>query len=173
MGIEQQSKELEKRRRHRMRLLAEGLWPAEVARHVGVARQSVLHWAKLKKQGGVEALMRPERFGRPPKLNAAQRAELIGTLKGGALGAGFASELRTRLRIGSIIKERFGVELSLPSVWRIPQRLGWSVQRPPARARECDEAAIRTWSTMEGEIMSCVSLMKAKLTLLVSSVCLR
>jgi hypothetical protein len=32
MGIKQQLKELEKRRKHGMRLLAEGLWPAEVAR---------------------------------------------------------------------------------------------------------------------------------------------
>ena len=65
----------------------------------------------------MEALKRPERFGRPPKLNDAQRAELIKTLKGGALAAGFASELWTLPRIASMIKERFGVELSKPSVW--------------------------------------------------------
>jgi hypothetical protein len=65
MGIEQQLKELEKRRKRGMRLLAEGLWPAEVARRVGVTRQSVLRWTNLKEQGGVEALKRPERFGRP------------------------------------------------------------------------------------------------------------
>jgi hypothetical protein len=47
MGIEQQLKVLEKRRKRGMRLLAEGLWPAEVARRVGVTRQSVLRWTKL------------------------------------------------------------------------------------------------------------------------------
>src|SRR6185437_1585000 len=57
MGIEQQLKELEKRRKRGMRLLAEGLWPAEVARRVGVTRQSVLRWTKLTQRGhaGVEA----------------------------------------------------------------------------------------------------------------------
>jgi transposase len=44
-----------------------------------------------------------------------------------------------------LIQERFGVELSQPSVWRMLQKPGWSVQRPTGRARERDEAAIRTW----------------------------
>lgn len=146
MGIEQRLKDLEKRRKRGMRLLAEGLGPAEVARRVGVTRQSVLRWTKLTEQGGAEALKRPERFGRPPKLDDAQRAELIKTLKGGALAAGFANELWTLPRIASMIKERFGVEFSQPSVWRILQQLGWwSVQRRAGRARQRDEAAIRTW----------------------------
>jgi len=145
MEFEQQLKELEQRRKRGMRLLAEGVWPAEVARRVGVSRQSVLRWTKLHAQGGVAALKRTERFGRPPKLEEAQRLELIRALKGGALAAGFASELWTLPRIASLIKERFGVELSQPSVWRMLQKLGWSVQRPTGRARERDEAAIRTW----------------------------
>jgi len=145
MGIEQQLKELERRRKRGMRLLANGLWPAEVARRVRVTRQSVLRWTKLHEQGGVEALKRPKRFGRLPKLNEAQRAELIQALKAGALAAGFASELWTLPRIATLIKERFGVELSQPSVWRMLQQLGWSVQRPAGRARDRDEAAIRTW----------------------------
>lgn len=145
MGIEQQLKELERRRKRGMRLLAEGLWPAEVARRVGVTRQSVLRWTKLTEQGGVAALKRPERFGRPPKLNDAQRAELIKTLKGGALAAGFSSELWTLPRIASMINDRFKVELSQPSVWRMLRQLGWSVQRPTGRARERDETAIRDW----------------------------
>ncbi len=116
MGIEQQLKELEKR----------------------------LRWTKLTERGGAEASKRPERFGRPPKLDDAQRAELIKTLKGGALAAGFASELWTLPRIASMVKERFGIELSQPSVWRMLQQLGWSVQRPAGRARERDET-IRTW----------------------------
>ena len=145
MGIEQQLKELEKRRKRGMRLLAEGLWPAEVARRVGVTRQSVLRWTKLEKKGGAQALKRPARFGRPPKLDDAQRAELIKTLKGGAMAAGFSSELWTLPRIASWIHGRFAVELSEPSVWRMLQQLGWSVQRPTGQARQRDEAAIRTW----------------------------
>ena len=145
MDIEKELQELEQRRKRGMRLLSGGLWPAEVARRVGVSRQSVLRWSKLHAKGGMAALRRPRRFGRPPKLDAAQRAELIKALKAGALAAGFTSELWTLPRIGMLIKERFGVEFSQSSVWRQLQHLGWSVQRPTGRARERDEGAIRTW----------------------------
>jgi len=145
MDIERQLKELEQRRKRGMRLLAADVWPAEVARRVGVSRQSVLRWSKLHAKGGMAALQRPKRFGRPPKLDDAQRAELIKALKAGALAAGFTSELWTLPRIGMLIKERFGVEFSQSSVWRTLQQMGWSVQRPTGRARERDEAAIRTW----------------------------
>jgi len=145
MDIERKLDELERRRKQGMRLLAAGVWPAEVARRVGVSRQSVLRWTKLHEKGGMVALRRPERFGRPPKLDDAQRAELIKALKAGALAAGFASELWTPPRIGMLIKERFGIEFSQSSVWRQLQQLGWSVQRPAGLARQRDEAAIRTW----------------------------
>jgi transposase len=145
MAIEEKLEELERRRKQGMRLLAAGVWPAEVARRVGVTRQSVLRWTKLHAQGGVAALRRPKRFGRPPKLDDVQRGELIKALKAGALAAGFPTELWTLPRIGTLINERFGVELSEPSVWRVLQQLGWSVQRPTGQARQRDERAIRTW----------------------------
>ena len=37
------------------------------------------------------------------------------------------------------------MELSEPSVWRVLQQLGWSVQRSTGQARQRDERAIRTW----------------------------
>jgi transposase len=145
MGIEDHLVELERRRKQGMRLLASGVWPAEVARRVGVSRQSVLRWTKRHAEGGVAGLERPKRFGRPPKLEEAQRAELIKALKVGAMAAGFATELWTLPRIATLIKERFGVRLSQPSVWRMLQQLGWSVQRPTGRARQRDEEAIASW----------------------------
>ena len=145
MGIEERLDEWESRRKQGMRLLAAGVWPAEVARRVGVTRQSVLRWSKRHESGGMAGLERPRRFGRPPKLEEAQRKELIKILKAGAMAAGFATELWTLPRIATLIKERFGVTLSQPSVWRMLQQLGWSVQRPAGRARERDEAAIATW----------------------------
>jgi transposase len=47
MDIEDHLIELERRRKQAMRLLASGVRPAEVARRVGVSRQSVLRWSKL------------------------------------------------------------------------------------------------------------------------------
>jgi transposase len=145
MDIEDRLVELERRRKQGMRLLAGGARPAEVARRVGVSRQSVLRWSKRHAERGMAGLDRPKRFGRPPKLDEGQRAELIKALKAGALAAGFASELWTLPRIAELIKGRFEVELSQSAVWRMLQQLGRSVQRPTGQARQCDEEVIAEW----------------------------
>jgi hypothetical protein len=51
------------------RLLREGVWQAEVARRLGVRRQSVGAWARKIRRGGVWAL-KAGRLGRPRKLHA-------------------------------------------------------------------------------------------------------
>jgi transposase len=137
--------ELERRRRRGARLLQCGIAQAEVARQVGVTRTSVSRWEKLRQDGGIEALRRPKRFGRPRRLTDAQCGELIGQLKAGALSAGFGTELWTLPRIRTLIMQRFAVTLTEPSVWRLLRALGWSVQRPSGQARARDEKAIRTW----------------------------
>ena len=145
MNNEKRLKDLERRRTRAARLLASGVKQAEVARRVGVSRQAVQRWDLVRRQQGVEGLKRPARFGRPPKLNEVQRKELVAALKQGALAAGFATELWTLPRVGSLIKERFGVALAESSVWRVLGELGWSVQRPAGQARQREEGAIRTW----------------------------
>lgn len=147
MNNEKRLKELERRRRRAARLLAAGVKQAEVARRVGVSRQSVLRWERVRQHEGSQGLRRRARFGRPPKLSEVQRKELVAALKQGALAAGFATELWTLPRIGLLIKERFGISLAESSVWRVLGELGWSVQRPAGQARQRDECAIRTWKS--------------------------
>ena len=62
---------LERRRMQAARLLQLGVSEAEVARRVGVHRQSVNRWAKQLAKGGPPALKRAARAGRPPQLSAA------------------------------------------------------------------------------------------------------
>ena len=138
-------KQLERRRRRGARLLAAGHTQAEVARQVGVSRQTVMRWERLRQQGGLAALRRAEHFGRPERLSESQREELVRLLKAGSLAAGFATELWTLPRIARVIEERFSVSMVPSSVWRLLGRLGWSAQRPSGQARERDERAIRTW----------------------------
>lgn len=145
MRHSQKLKVLEQRRLRGARLLAAGESQAEVARRVGVSRQTVMRWDRVREKGGVEALRRPRQFGRPERLSVEQRAELVQILKAGALAAGFGTELWTVPRIGQLINQRFGVSMVSTSVWRLLGRLGWSVQRPAGQARERDERAIRTW----------------------------
>lgn len=67
--------------------IAGGRCPAstEVARRVGVSRQSVLRWDRVRQNEGVEGLLCPKRFGRQAQRGAAQGIG-GGTQTGGAGG---------------------------------------------------------------------------------------
>ena len=145
MDTEQRLKELERRRLRGARLLNNGTHPAEVARQVGVSRQSVMRWERALKESGVQGLERVEAPGRPRRLSEAQLKELAKVLKAGSLAAGYATEMWTLPRIGALIQERFGVKFAQSSVWRTLQKMGWSPQRPARQARQRDEGAVRTW----------------------------
>jgi transposase len=75
MGNEQRLQDLERRRLRAAALLAAGTPQAEVARRVGVSRQSVSHWEKLRQVGGLEALRRLMCFGRPRPRKVADVGE--------------------------------------------------------------------------------------------------
>lgn len=138
-------KEQRRRRLKGVRLLQKNIAQAEVARRLGVSRQSVLRWAKRLEAGDAAALLHPRPRGRPAQLDAAQRAQLQRLLKVGAMAAGFGTELWTLPRIRILISDRFGVQLSESWIFRLLRQLGWSCQRPTGRAMERDEAAIRRW----------------------------
>jgi len=116
MRHSQKLKELERRRRRGARLLAGGESQAEVARRVGVSRQTVMRWDRARQEGGTEALRRAPHFGRPERLSAAQRQELVRLLKDGTLAAGFSTELWTAPRIAQLIETKVALEKVLASV---------------------------------------------------------
>lgn len=144
MGTKRNLKALEQRRLRAARLLKHGYTEAEVARRCQVTRQSVNRWARQLAAAGKPAL-RAKRLGRPPRLKAAQRTELVRLLKKGALAEGFATEIWTLPRVAEVIRRHFGVRYTPTHVWRLLGSLGWSPQRPDRRALERDEQAIARW----------------------------
>lgn len=138
-------KELEKRRRRGMRMLARGVVQAEVARACEVSRQTVSRWAEMLAEDRQSWRRRP--LGRPGSMSGVERAKLAKMLLGGAINHGFPTELWTLARIAKLIKREFGHDFSTVHVWRIVRELGFSSQRPTGRAIERDEAAILEWKT--------------------------
>ena len=123
-------REMKRRRVKGARMLLRGERPAQVARELGVSRQSVMRWERALAGGGLERVARVGRRGGRFRLSPMQLKELANLLKQGALAAGYDTEIWTLPRIAALIEERFGQRLVISSVWRTLQRMGFSPQRP-------------------------------------------
>ena len=144
-GVRRDFAALEERRMEAARLLRAGLSQSEVARAVGVHRQSVSRWARELEQSGVRGLRKAKRTGRPPKLSPAQLRELESALKRGPEALGFATGLWTAARVRDLIEYRTGVRYHEDHVWRILRRLNWKTPRcaPRSRAWSCHVCTAR------------------------------
>jgi transposase len=145
-GVSRDFQALERRRLRAARLLDQGSTEAEVARRVGVHRQSVNRWAQDLASGGRVALKRAGRAGRKPRLTSDDLRRIEQGLTRGPEALGYGTSLWTAWRVADLIERECGVTFSTGHVWRILRdELGWSPQRPAGRALERNEVAIRRW----------------------------
>ena len=126
-------------------LLRQGKGTNEVARRVGVGSSAVSKWKRAMRSRGPAGLRAKPHPGPKPRLGAAQKRRLLARLKRGAVAAGYDSDLWTCRRVRDLIGKTEGVWYDLNHVGRILHSMGLSVQKPEARARERDEAAIERW----------------------------
>jgi len=144
-GIKRNFDALEKRRLEAFKLLKSGVHQAEVARRLGVHRQSVSRWARAVDAKGKAALLKAGRAGRLPRLSSRQKEQIKAALLKGPEAHGYSTGLWTIGRVGSLIQQQTGCQYHPGHVWKILRSLGWSSQRPTGRALERDEKAIAEW----------------------------
>lgn len=144
-GIKRDFEQLEQRRLTAARLFDRGLSQSEVARKLGVHRQSANRWFVAWAGGGSKALKQAGRAGRKPRLAPRQFSHLESALKEGPQAHGFATALWTAARVAQVIDQLTGIRYHPDHVCRLLQKLGWSCQRPTGRARQRDEPAISRW----------------------------
>ena len=144
-GVRRDFQALEQRRLLGARLLQQGVPQAEVARRVGVHRQSVSRWAQQLQRGGQRSLKKAGRAGRRPRLRREDLRRIERGLKRGPQALGYETSLWTSWRVAHLIEEECGVRYHASQAWRILRQLGWSCQRPVGRALERDEEKIRLW----------------------------
>jgi transposase len=144
-GVRRDFQRVEERRLLGARLLRQGLHPAEVARQVGVHRQSVSRWSQQLKQGGLRALKKAGHAGRRPRLRSEDLLRIEKGLKRGPAALGYETSLWSSWRVADLIERECGVKYHPSQAWRILRQLGWSCQRPVGRALERDEDKIRRW----------------------------
>ena len=137
--------ELEARRLRAAELLGQGKGTSEVARLVGVTSSCVSKWKKTLRKRGTRGLKAKPLPGRKPRLDAAQKRRLVAAIKKGAVAAGYDTDLWTCRRVRDLIGKTEGVWYDFNHEGRILHALGFSVQKPEARARERDEKVIGRW----------------------------
>jgi transposase len=136
---------MERRRKRAAQLFRKGKSQADVARELGVSRQSVSRWYADWHAGGASALHGAGRAGRLPQLDDGDIRRVERQLTKGPLAHGYATDMWTLERVGEVIEAQTGVAYHPGHVWRILRRMGWSRQRPARRAVERNDEAIASW----------------------------
>lgn len=145
-GVKRDFEALEQRRLRAFALLRQGVHQAEVARQLGVHRQSVSRWAKQVAESGRAGLKKTGRAGRRPRLSQVELKGIERALKRGPQALGYDTNLWTLRRVADLIEQNCGVRFTVGHVWWLLGRLGWSCQRPTGRALQRDEVAIARWN---------------------------
>ena len=124
--------------------------PSAVMRVLGFARTVIYDWLKKYHSGGIEALRALPIPGRPPKLTERQQAWVYRTVtQNNPLQLQFEFALWTRAMVRHLIRQEYGVVLSLASVGRLLRLMGLTPQRPVRRAIEQVPAKVRQWLTID------------------------
>lgn len=126
-------------------LLKKGNSQAEVARELGLSRQTVNGWVRRAKKGGKRALKARPHTGRNPKLDRKLLKKLPGIIVEGAEAHGFQGDVWTLERVAEVVRKEFGVEYHPHHVSKLLHKLGLSWKKPKTRAFERDDAAIKEW----------------------------
>ncbi len=139
-------KTLEHLRRLAVRRVQSGETPGAVSASLGMYRTSIYKWLRGYARQGEAALASRKAPGPTPKLTDAQKRQVRGWIVGkDPRQWGFDFGLWTRQIVQTMIRERFNVSLTLPSVGHLLTSLDITPQKPLRRAYERDEAAVRAW----------------------------
>ena len=135
---------MQERRRRAARLFAAGKRSqAEIARGLGISRQSVSRWYAAWRQDKPDWIRGAGRAGRLPKLDGVQLKQVDKALRQGAQAHGFGTDLWTLPSVAAVIERTMGVHYHPGHVWKILGAMEW--QRPAKRARERNEEGRREW----------------------------
>jgi transposase len=138
-------------RRERVRLEAvewfEQRVPAAViAAELRVSERSVRRWRRAWLEGGAAGLASRGQAARCG-LDEAQLAALDVVLEAGPLAAGWQDQRWTLARVRDLVAGKFGVAYTVPGIWYLLRRRGWSCQLGARRAIERDDGAVEVWKT--------------------------
>ena len=120
--------------------------PEVVIKTLGFSRACIYNWLARYRAGGWHGLRTGQRSGRPKKLIGSQIKWVYQTVRDkDPRQLKFTFALWTRAMVADVIKRQFGLKLSLTSVGRLLNQLGFSVQKPLYRAYQRNPELVTQW----------------------------
>ena len=124
--------------------------PEAVIKTLGFSRSCIYDWLARYRSGGWHALKAVPLKGRPPKITGRQMKWIYNTVTlKNPLQFKFEFALWTRPMIRALIKDKYGIKLSLASVGRLLAQLGLTCQKPLSRAFQQNPALVESWLKKE------------------------
>ena len=138
-----------RRRREQVRLAAvekfeQRVPVADIAAELRVTERSVRRWRRAWESCGTPGLASKGQAARC-RLDGDQLAELDRVLDAGPLAAGWENQRWTLARVRDLVAAKFGAQYTIPGIWYLLRRRGWTCQLGARRAIERDDGAIEVW----------------------------
>ena len=119
----------------------DGMSREDAARSAGMDRQTLRDWVIRYNEHGLDGLADLPREGRPPVLDAKEKAELVRIVLAGPDPEASGLSAFTREDLVRICMERFAKSLHVTSMGRILRELGFSRQKGRPSHPQKDAAA--------------------------------
>lgn len=136
---------LERRRFKAMQLHKKGFSQYRIAKNLGVSFEAVSNWVEIYQKQGLKGLKTQGQPGPKSQLNDKDRRKLKSAILQGPEAFGYDTGIWTLERIAALIRKLTKTTFKTTQTWRIVTALGFSCQKPDARAKERDESAITGW----------------------------
>jgi transposase len=135
-----------RRRREQVRLEAARRFELQVttamiAAELRVSERSVRRWRQAWQAAG-EAGLASRGQAAQCRLDEQQLAALD---EAGPLAAGWQDQRWTLARVRDLVAAKFKVSYTIPGIWYLLQRRGWTCQIGARRAIERDDGAVEVW----------------------------
>jgi len=117
----------------------------QVAEAYGVNRTTLFRWLRRFNIDGQHGLQRRVGSGRSRLLAALDMEAINDIVLEPASVFGFETDLWTVGRLRRVIREQYGVTVSLDTVWRRLREAGFTYQKPERRYFEVNEEAREEW----------------------------
>ena len=130
----------------------DGMSREDAARAAGMDRQTLRDWVLRYNTHGLDGLVDRPRDGRPPKLDCAEKAELLRIVLAGSEPEVSGISAFTRDDLVRICADKFGVALHATSMGRILRELGLTRQKSRPSHPKKDPAAQAAFKKMPATV---------------------